>query len=100
MRKNKLKETVIKQEIREEDGFSFIYELLLCQSSDFSSFGLQLYSIKVTLTDPNGIRSEEKIENAFADVGKAYDFFDKIVSCLATPIDLQYVFEDEMAAST
>ncbi len=97
MRKYKTKETVIKQEIRDEDGFNFIYELLLTESTEFTSFGLPLYSIRVILTDPNGIKSEEKLKNAFADVGKAYDFFDKIVSCLATPIDLQYVFEDEMA---
>jgi hypothetical protein len=100
MKKNKIKETVIKQEIRKEDGFTFVYELILSESEQIISYGLPLYSIKVDLTDPNGIKSCEKLSNVFADVGKAYDFFDKIVSCLATPIDLQYVFEDEMLSYT
>ena len=85
---------ILRKEKREADGFS--YEFTLNASLVKPGYKLPFYSVGVSLTDPLGNTTSKKTKEIFADVGKATSFFEKIVSALATPIDLDYIVEDEL----
>ena len=87
---------VIKKEERAESGYSYTYELLLRRGVRTADFGLPLYSIKISMTDPSGNTSQREATDVFASSKQATLFFDKLVRNLATPIDLCYVVEDEV----
>lgn len=87
---------VIKKEERCEDGYSYTYELLLRRGMRTAEFGLPLYSIKISMTDPCGNTSQREATDVFANFEQATTFFDRLVRNLATPIDLGYVVEDEV----
>ena len=57
---------------------------------------MPLYSIKISMTDPSGNRSEREATDVFSSSDEAVRFFDRLVRNLATPIDLCYVVEDEV----
>ncbi len=95
MKKDKSLHTVLRTEERKSDGRFYKYELLVRESGRVASYKMPLYSISVTLTDTDGKTTRKEVNEAFADVGKAIVFFDKLVRNLATPIDLIYVAEDE-----
>jgi hypothetical protein len=48
------------------------------------------------MTDKNGRASRARASDLFSKLNEANAFFDKMVRNLATPIDLQYVIEDEL----
>jgi len=48
------------------------------------------------MTDKDGSVTSASVDDAFCDAGQALIFYDKVVRNLATPIDLSYIFEDEM----
>lgn len=86
---------VITKEIRQEDGFLYVYELIVREGEMTADFGLPLYSVRVSMTDSDGNSSQREAKDVFADESRALSFFDKLVRNLATPIDLSYVVEDE-----
>lgn len=94
--KQKLFNNVVKKEERSEGGYSYTYELIVNEGSQTANFGLSLYSVRISMTDTNGRRSQREANDIFADFEKAIDFFDRLVRNLATPIDLGYVVEDEV----
>ena len=87
---------VIKKEEIADGGYSYTYELLLRRGVRTADFGLPLYSIKISMTDPSGNTSQREANDVFANSNQATQFFDKLVRNLATPIDLCYVVEDEV----
>ena len=86
----------IRCERRQTNDGEYEYILSVRVSDRTASFGLPLYSISVAMTNADGERSESRLEDAFLSSKAASDFFDRIVDNLATPIDLPFVFEDEM----
>ena len=87
---------LVKKEEKSEDGYSYTYELLVRRGVRTADFGLPLYSIKISMTDPSGHRSEREATDVFSSSDEAVRFFDRLVRNLATPIDLCYVVEDEV----
>lgn len=98
MKKTKaVKEIVIKEDNIETEGMRYEYKLFVRESERVASFRIKLYSVKVKLTDKNGCETESELNDVFADIGKAVVFYDKLVDNLATPLNLHYILEDEMA---
>ncbi len=91
------KETLIRRERKEEGDFSYTYDLIMKESDRTTSYRISLYTIRVTLTDSEGIRTEAEVRDAFADFGRAVLFYDKIVRNLCTPVNLCYILEDEIS---
>jgi len=89
-------ETLIRREERRAEGISYAYELSMRERMGVNGARIPLYSISVRMTDSRGNSTAASSNDLFADAGKAILFFDKLVSGLATPIDLAYVVEDEM----
>ena len=87
---------LIRSEERCSDGVRYSYELSMCESRRTASFRIPLYSISVRMTDSRGNVTSASTNDLFADAGKAILFFNKLVSALATPIDLAYIVEDEI----
>lgn len=97
MRKTKkVCDTVIRREERKESGYSYLYEIIMHRSEGVASFRIPLYTIRVSMEQPDGEISTAEIKEAFADLGRTISFFDKLVRGLATPIDLVYIHEDEL----
>ncbi|MBQ8371564.1 MAG: hypothetical protein IJX38_01310 [Clostridia bacterium] len=88
--------TVIREERTAKDGAEYTYRLFVKKSEMVASFRLPLYSVSVEMTDALGNRTEATLNDVFADVGKAHNFFDYIFENLATPLNLPYVLEDVM----
>ncbi len=87
----------IRTEVREVDGIKYRYELTKRENRSVAGFGIPLYSFAVVMEfKDSGKRSEGNTTDLFSDSGKAMRFFDKLVSNLATPIDLAYIVEDEL----
>lgn len=93
----KLCDRVLRKEERFDEGNSYSYELLMREGDTVADFKLPLYSIRVDMTDTEGHRRQADARDVFSNAEKAIAFFDKIVRNLATPIDLAYILEDEMA---
>ena len=87
---------LVRKEEKSEYGYSYTYELLVRRGVRTADFGLSLYSIKISMTDPSGNRSEREATDVFSSSNEAVRFFDRLVRNLATPIDLCYVVEDEV----
>ena len=94
---DKTVDTVIRTEIKEADSAKYKYELIMRKSTRLVCFKLPLYSIKIEMTDEFGEKTKAETGELFSDVGKAISFFEKLVKYLATPIDLAYIVEDELA---
>lgn len=97
MGKTVVKDTIIKSEVREADGAKYHYSLIMTESNKVASYKLPLYSIEVEMTDSDGKVTSARTKEIFADVGKAIAFFRKLSENLATPLNLLYILEDEMA---
>ncbi len=95
--KEKTMESVIRREERSDGENSYIYELRVSENRNLASYKIPLYSIYVQMTEASGKSSSAKVKEAFADAGKAILFYEKVVRGLATPIDLAYTLEDDMA---
>lgn len=87
---------IVTREERQEDGFLYTYELILREGKRTDDWKLPLYSVRVSMTDGSGKKSQREARDVFSDKGRALEFFDKLVRNLATPIDLCYVVEDEV----
>lgn len=87
----------VRTEVREVDGIKYRYELTRRENRSVAGYGIPLYSFAVAMefTD-TGHRTVGNTSDLFSDSGKAMRFFDKLVSNLATPIDLAYIVEDEL----
>lgn len=89
-------EAIIRRDERFEDGLGYFYELIMKRSPNVSSYRIPLYSVRVRLINDDGEESHAEIKDAFADVGKAITFYEKLVRNFVTPIDLAYILEDEI----
>ena len=97
MRRNiNFKAKIIKTEEKFSKGFFYKYELIESESQRVCSFRMPLYSIRIELRDPDGKESRAATKEIFADFGKAFSFFTRLVKNLVTPIDLPYIIEDEL----
>lgn len=94
--RNKICDKLIRREERRDEGYLYTYELTSREGDAVATFGLPLYSIHITLTDPSGNCREANAKDVFSNVEKSKEFFDKLVKNLATPIDLIYILEDEI----
>ena len=92
----KKKNMLVRSERRNEDGNEYEYTLTVSESDKTASFRLPLYSIRVAMTTADGQRREAELNDAFRSPRTAFTFFNRIVDNLATPIDLPFVYEDEM----
>ena len=91
-----LLEKIVKKEERSDGGFLYTYELIMREGMRVADWKLPLYSVKVSMTDPEGQKSQREATDVFKNRERAVDFFDRLVRNLATPIDLGYVVEDEV----
>ncbi len=96
MRKTINEPSTVKSETRVKDGAIYKYSLLVTESSDFASYKQRVYSFAIEMTDAEGHKTDAVSGGLFADVGKALLFFRKLISGLATPMNLAYIIEDEM----
>ena len=87
---------IVSREVREAEGYSYTYELILREGERTHDWRLPLYSIRISMTEPDGRRSQREATDVFTDERRATEFFDRLVRSLATPIDLSYVVEDEV----
>ncbi len=88
----------VRTEVREVDGIEYRYELTRREDTSVAGYGIPLYSVAVVMEFKNsGKRTHGKTSELFSDMQKAVCFFEKLVSNLATPIDLAYIVEDELA---
>ena len=94
--KQEICDNIMIEENRHKDGFSYTYELILREGVRTADFRLPLYSIRISLTDGQGRKSQKEARDVFTDRKKAERLFNKLVRNLATPIDLGYVIEDEV----
>ncbi len=88
--------TIIREETRELDGAVYTYRLSSHESDMVACYGLTLYCIEIKMTDKDGRETRSEINDVFSESKLAFRFFTKLVSNLATPIDLPYIIEDEM----
>jgi len=94
--KEKILERTIRENEIEDAGVFYSYKLTSRENRNHASFKIPLYSILVSMTDKDGSVTSASVDDAFCDAGQALIFYDKVVRNLATPIDLSYIFEDEM----
>ena len=94
--KDKTQTEVVRAREAEADGAKYYYELIMKKSKRVASYRLPLYSISVRMTDKDGKETDATLNDVFSDIGKAMVFFQKIVDNLVTPIDLPYIFEDQI----
>ena len=95
--KEKLKTDVIRANTVKNEGAEYRYTLYSSESPRVASYKIPLYSISVEMTDKYGRETASTISDVFSDIGKAIVFYDKLLTHLATPIDLPYILEDEIS---
>ena len=71
MKRSAIKETVIKREIREAEGATYSYALIMSESKKVASYKIPLYSIGIEMVDAYGNETSAQTSDLFADVGKA-----------------------------
>ncbi len=86
---------LIKEESHTFDGAEYNYKLTVRISEIAAKCKLPLYSVEVTMKDKRGNTTKATCLDAFADIGRALVFFDKLVRYSVTPVDLAYVYEDD-----
>ena len=89
-------DTVIRKEERQDEGNTYSYELRLRRGESTADFRLPLYSIRIGMTDTEGVLRQADAKDVFSNKKRAVEFFEKLVRNLATPIDLAYIVEDEL----
>ena len=87
----------IRSEEVEKDGSRYKYELFMREGTSVASYKLPLYSISIKMECENGEVTFAESEELFSDGVRAKAFFERLVKNLATPIDLPYIIEDELA---
>ncbi len=83
-------------EVTDEEA-TYRYTLTVSESKRVASYRIPLYSIEIEMTTSDGVKTDAIAKDIFADIGKAIVFYDKMVECRATPLNLHYIIEDEMS---
>ena len=96
MQKLETKEIILRKDERFDGEDGYTYLLLMRESEFVASFGITLYSVRVEMLRGDGTSSAAEIKDVFASLDKANRFIDKLARNLATPIDLDYIVEDEL----
>ena len=86
---------IIREDTREKDEYTYIYRLIESPPRTIGRLTVSFYSISIEMTDGEN-KSESKLTDLFADVGKALAFYHSLVGNLASPIDLNYILEDKI----
>lgn len=92
----RLCDKVVMTEERHDNSCKYTYQLILREGERVADWKLPLYSIRISLVDDKGHKSEKEARDLFTNRERAVSFFEKLVRNLATPIDLGYVVEDEI----
>ena len=87
--------TVIRRDGKEDDFNCYTYELIMRRGDHVASFRIPLYSIRVSMTDAFGNKTENTVRDAFSDERRAIEFYEKALNNLATPLNLPFILEDE-----
>ena len=96
--KNKTENGAIIRRDEKFDGENlYSYELVMKEGESLASWRIPLYTINISMKNANGNHTESSATDAFSDASRAIRFYEKLVKSLATPIDLLYVLEDEVA---
>ena len=93
--KNKAAEKIMREDKRQDCGADYTYRLYENLPRRIGRLELTLYSIYVRM-ERDGTVYENRLDGVFADVGKALTFYSSLVKNLASPIDLNYIFEDRL----
>ena len=97
MKKNDALPTTVMTERRRVDGIEYRYELRRRDDRSVAGYGISLYSFAVAMRMPDDYaETERETGDLFSSQSKAASFFNKLVTNLATPIDLAYIVEDEL----
>ena len=91
------KNAIMLEKVTVNNESAYTYILLKTDSCAIASFKIPLYSIRIEMMDSSEKFSYYELRCAFASEGQARKFFTKAVNSLVTPIDLPYVFEDELS---
>ena len=94
--KNQIAKKLIREEMWVNDGICYLYRLTLREGKSTADFRIPLYSIGVEMTDTDGRTTASEAKDIFDNCEKAIAFFEKLSRNLATPIDLNYIVEDEI----
>lgn len=90
--------TTVMTERRSVDGIEYRYELRKRDDRSVAGYGISLYSFAVAMRMPDDYaETERETGDLFSNPAKAAKFFNKLVANLATPTDLLYIVEDELA---
>ena len=93
--KNTAEKRIMKEHTRSDAGADYIYRLYENTPKRIGRMELTLYSVYIRMKK-DGMNYENILDGVFADVGKALTFYNSLVENLASPIDLNYVFEDRL----
>ena len=94
--RDKTEINTVKERETVSEGAEYRYELIMKRSKRVASYRLPLYSVRVSMTDKDGKETYAELNDIFSDIGKAIVFFNRIADNLVTPIDLPYIFEDQI----
>ena len=95
---NACQRKIIINETRVCDGITYKYSLIESTNLQISCYKIPLYSVRIEmLIHENESFSENESVALFSDLNKATDFYYKLVSNLATPMNLPYIIEDELS---
>ena len=84
-------------ERRRVGGIEYRYELRKRYDKSVAGYGISLYSFAVAMRMPDDYaETASETKDLFSSQKKAAKFFEKLVSNLATPIDLPYILEDSV----
>ena len=94
--KNQIANKIIREEMHVQNGICYSYKLTLREGRSMADFRIPLYSIGVEMTDTHGRTTRSEAKDIFDNCERAIAFFEKLTRNLATPIDLNYIVEDEL----
>ena len=86
---------IIRKDEKYDGENVYSYELIMKEGDSVTSWRIPLYTINVKMTTSEGLHTESSAADAFSDATRAIKFYERLVNCLATPIDLIYVLDDE-----
>ena len=78
-------DNIMIEENRHKDGFFYTYELILREGVRTADFRLPLYSIRISLTDGQGRKSQKEARDVFTDRKKAERLFTMLTTRFSSP---------------
>ena len=94
--KEDFEETLILNERRSNAEADYTYRLLTRKSSVDAPPDIVLYTIEIQMTTRCGEKTHAQANNTFISKQDAINFFYRLVDNFATPLNLDYIIEDEV----